>query len=436
METPRKDDFDRQIDELFAAHPVVVPSTPRRAISSTPRTPPSITGARPPKFAKPNKPFAAYPIALPTTPRRAISSAPCSSPSFSGARSPKFARAKAKQEKLVAARRNARPKGKDRIAFAFAIDGVLLRDGKLLSGAEHSIRFLIQRQIPFVVFANAKLCDYDQRRWLLQELRKVSINLPPHQIIGHDGPFALIALQYDLWDRHVLIIGGDGERNVRRLAFSSGFEKIWTPASLGPRDDVPITVIMIWSDSNNWDRDLGIICRLMLKHWRDINIFICTDDFNRVTDNKYRTIDYWAFYHMLMGRPELEDDTEWVDQILREPWVNNGGKDIFATMERDLEQYNQYGPSGPSHALGLPAGNDVIKKAYLVTEDARRDMRRLERHVATAGPQWTTLLISEALRREPSADWGSMVKYAADKEFTDVWEAVSYSLAHNHLATR
>ncbi|KAK3363219.1 hypothetical protein B0T25DRAFT_596274 [Lasiosphaeria hispida] len=299
-----------------------------------------------------------------------------------------------------------------RAGFVFCIEDISMREGKLLPGVCQALNFVLHHDIPFIFLTNGDgFDDADQGLLLSKQLQEAGVKLTRHHILARGQPFGYLLssnpdLALPLSKKNVLIIGGHGHKNVVKLAKRCGFKKVWTPETLGARTDVPIFAVLIWSTSDDWDRDMNIIINLGTSATTDdIPVIVCNEDFDRATGHAYRHlgIDCAVVVHMLKGR--LGSENRWADWMTETPqklaltdhcrisMADHSGFSIYKQAERLLEEFSQYGNSysGLNRDILTPRGASPLETIYLVTEDSVRDLKGLERHShqsTPGGPMW------------------------------------------------
>ncbi|KAF2150334.1 putative HAD superfamily hydrolase [Myriangium duriaei CBS 260.36] len=170
------------------------------------------------------------------------------------------------------------------IAFAFDIDGVLLRSSQPVGGSENAVRQLQSADIPFIFLTNGGGKSELAR---VKDLRsKLGIeSLREDAIIQSHTPFRDLK---HLHDKNVLVIGGDGEK-CRGVAQSYGYKSVILPADIwAARPDVwpfssnfssyydkiakplpttenlKIDAILVFNDPRDFGLDLAITIDLLL----------------------------------------------------------------------------------------------------------------------------------------------------------------------------
>ncbi|KAL2193312.1 HAD-like domain-containing protein [Corynascus similis CBS 632.67] len=175
----------------------------------------------------------------------------------------------------------------DNFAFAFDIDGVLIRGGKPIPEAVEAMRVLNGEnewgiKVPYIFLTNGGgKFETERCRDLSQQLE---IDVSPGQFICGHTPMREFADRYGT----VLVVGGEGEK-CRQVAESYGFRDVVTPGDIlkanaatapfrklteaehaNSRDllarhgatklsDIVIEAVFVFADSRDWASDLQII---------------------------------------------------------------------------------------------------------------------------------------------------------------------------------
>lgn len=215
------------------------------------------------------------------------------------------------------------------IAFAFDIDGVLVRSKKALPGARETIKLLQTNGVPFIFLTNGGgLTEKAHIRRLGQRL-----DLPLEdetQFIQSHTPF------YDLLplyrDKTVLVLGGVGDQ-IRNLAREYGFQRVVTTSDLAKQspsthpfpemtgahhaefgretpegfpDDV--AAILVWSSPRDWCLDIQVISDLLDFGGRrpfptehPPRLYFCNPDVEWATAHPHPRLAQGAFREALAG---------------------------------------------------------------------------------------------------------------------------------------
>ncbi|KUL91268.1 hypothetical protein ZTR_01463 [Talaromyces verruculosus] len=185
------------------------------------------------------------------------------------------------------------------IAFAFDIDGVLLRSSKPIPGASDALRTLQERGIPFILLTNGGGKHETERVAEISE--KLNIPLDPSVIIQSHSPFAELVNgafgQEALENKTILVAGGDGD-SCRLVAERYGFKSVVTPGDIlnaypgiwpfaknfrdyyksfarplprpidptDPLKSLKIDAMFVFNDPRDWGLDAQIIIDILLSN--------------------------------------------------------------------------------------------------------------------------------------------------------------------------
>ncbi|KAI1359637.1 HAD-like domain-containing protein [Xylaria arbuscula] len=173
----------------------------------------------------------------------------------------------------------------DSFAFAFDIDGVLVRGGRPIPEALEAMKVLNGKnkygiKIPYIFLTNGGGKSEAERCGDLS--RQLEVDISPAQFICGHTPMSEMASKHNT----VLVVGGEGEK-CRTVAQSYGFKDVVTPGDiikansattpfrkLTPEElknskerdfsDVVIEAIFVFADSRDWAGDLQIIIDLAM----------------------------------------------------------------------------------------------------------------------------------------------------------------------------
>ncbi|CAG8290644.1 unnamed protein product [Penicillium olsonii] len=182
-------------------------------------------------------------------------------------------------------------------AFAFDIDGVLLRSSKPIPGAADSLALLKEQGIPFILLTNGGGKHETDRVAEISE--KLQVPLDASDIVQSHSPFAELVKGPDeasaLEHKCVLVAGGDGD-NCRRVAEQYGFKNVVTPGDIlmanpaiwpfsknfsdyyktfarplpspidpnNPAKSLKIDAVFVFNDPRDWALDTQVIMDLLL----------------------------------------------------------------------------------------------------------------------------------------------------------------------------
>lgn len=173
----------------------------------------------------------------------------------------------------------------DKFAFAFDIDGVLIRGGKPLPAAVEAMQVLNGKndqgiKVPYIFVTNGGGKTEQER--CLQLSKQLEMEVSPGQFICGHTPMREMAEKYNT----VLVVGGEGEK-CRQVAEGYGFKDVVTPGDIikdnpdttpfrqlteeelknsRARDysKIKIEAIFVFADSRDWAGDQQIILDLLM----------------------------------------------------------------------------------------------------------------------------------------------------------------------------
>ncbi|ANB15819.1 hypothetical protein AWJ20_3463 [Sugiyamaella lignohabitans] len=171
------------------------------------------------------------------------------------------------------------------VAFAFDIDGVLIKGSKTIPQAQEALQLLNNEKVPWVLVTNG---GGKTERERVQDLsqRLGGIDIPEDQFMQSHTPFKRLV---DLYKGKVLIVGGDGD-DCRKVAKLYGFknpvigadiirkhpsiwpfhryrrEEIeqWADPSINVDDGEPFDAILVFNDPRDMGTEIQIILDLLL----------------------------------------------------------------------------------------------------------------------------------------------------------------------------
>ncbi|KAL6715572.1 hypothetical protein ACLMJK_006533 [Lecanora helva] len=172
----------------------------------------------------------------------------------------------------------------DSYAFAFDIDGVLIRGGKPIPEAIEAMKVLNGQneygvKIPYIFLTNGGGKTEQER--CVQLSKQLELEISPGQFICGHTPMKEMAEKYNT----VLVVGGEGEK-CRQVAEGYGFKDVVTPGDIMLSDhtttpfrkltdeesknsrkrnfgETEIEAIFVFADSRHWGDDAQIILDLL-----------------------------------------------------------------------------------------------------------------------------------------------------------------------------
>ena len=173
----------------------------------------------------------------------------------------------------------------DKYAFAFDIDGVLIRGGRPIPEAVQAMKMLNGEneygiKVPYIFLTNGGGKTEAER--CVQLSKQLELEVSPGQFICGHTPMREMAEKYNT----VLVVGGEGEK-CRHVAEGYGFKDVVTPGDIikDNQDTTPfrkltpeeyknsrsrnfaetkIEAIFVFADSRDWASDQQIILDLLM----------------------------------------------------------------------------------------------------------------------------------------------------------------------------
>ncbi|CAK4031232.1 CDP-alcohol phosphatidyltransferase class-I family [Lecanosticta acicola] len=173
----------------------------------------------------------------------------------------------------------------DKFAYAFDIDGVLIRGGEPLPAAVKAMQVLNGKnqwgiKVPYIFVTNGGGKTEQER--CLQLSKQLELEVSPGQFICGHTPMREMAEKYNT----VLVVGGEGEK-CRQVAEGYGFKDVITPGDIIKDNpdttpfrkltdeemsnsrkrnygEIKIEAIFVFADSRDWAGDQQIILDLLM----------------------------------------------------------------------------------------------------------------------------------------------------------------------------
>ncbi|KAF3284796.1 hypothetical protein TWF970_011079 [Orbilia oligospora] len=321
-------------------------------------------------------------------------------------------------------------------AFAFDIDGVLLRGRTPLPGATKSLRKLQDNHVPFILLTNGGGKHESERTEELSRLLDVPIT--EDMFIQSHTPFKGLVGRYN----SVLAVGGEevgegegwkndkigksGEGGVREVAERYGFKSVHTPHTLlhhhpeiwpfgcpqlhnnlhhpsspehphhHPPPLSPIDAILVFNDPRHWGPTLHIIIDLLLSARGELGTYSNTNGVEVPGKGKYQNNnqpdvwwsnnDLWwqGEYHLpRLGQGGFRAAVEGV-------WskITDGEELRATTIGKPFKETYAYAESVLNNLLKKDMGEQArVKRVYMVGDNPRSDI------MGANGYGWYSLLL-------------------------------------------
>ncbi|KAI9031695.1 HAD-like domain-containing protein [Phycomyces nitens] len=323
---------------------------------------------------------------------------------------------------------------KPNYAFAFDIDGVLIKGKRTIPEAKRALRLLngdnsAKRHVPFVLLTNGGGMTEAKKAEQISQM--LDIEIRPEQVVLSHSPMRLLVEKYK--DKQVLIVGGVGE-SCRDVAKGYGFENILTPddiqqwnPSVWPftpptfntpvKHDVPkmpIDAVMMFHDARDWGRDLQIVLDAVCAQngvigtqkadftSQQIPLYFSNNDIIWSTDFPAPRLGQGSF------KVALEQLYETLtDQKLRSTSFGKPHGTTYAYAEHVIKNL---APGGCS--------DESKPRVYAVGDNPAADIKGANAY------GWTSILVRTGVFTEP----GNSLIYPADAVCKHVEEAVEWAI--------
>ncbi|KAL9095789.1 MAG: hypothetical protein Q9165_001786 [Trypethelium subeluteriae] len=350
-------------------------------------------------------------------------------------------------------------------AFAFDIDGVLVRSSDPIPRAREVLLFLQRSHIPFILLTNGGGKHESER--IADLSTKLRVPLSTRQLIQSHTPFAALAPHYR--DRPVLVVGGD-HGSCRSVAHAYGFQHVVTPADIlattphiwpasgvfgeyyasfaqpvpnnllrHKRGLLQVGAIFVFADPRDWALDLHLILDLLLSHEGHLGTRSSRNGDASLPNRGFQqdgqpplyfsNPDLWwaARYHLpRLGQGGFREALEGVWSAvtggekegveLKKEVLGKPGQAMFEYAERALGEERKEVLKGEGEVPKL-------RKVYMIGDNPESDIRGGNTFESPVGTEWETILVSTGVfdgAKEPVWKPKTIVK--------DVWEAVQWGL--------
>ncbi|KAL3474177.1 HAD-like domain-containing protein [Aspergillus californicus] len=361
-------------------------------------------------------------------------------------------------------------------AFAFDIDGVLLRSSKPIPGAAESLALLKREGIPFILLTNGGGKHETERVAEISE--KLQVPLDADVIIQSHSPFAEMVqgteTQSALENKQVMVVGGDGNR-CREVAERYGYKNVITPGDIimanpsiwpfafmdyyktfarplphtgdpsDPTKGLKIDAILVFNDPRDWALDAHIIVDLLLSSQGVMGTLSEKNGRTDLPNHGYQQDGQPPLY---FSNPDL-----WWAAAYSLPRLGQGG------FREALEGTWSAITGGPSKGIqlhktviGKPsqgtyefAENQLLRNrartfgfdspkplqnVYMVGDNPESDIRGANSYRSAHNSQWHSILVETGVYR------GGEPAYTPKMVAGDVLKAVQWGLQHSKWQTR
>ncbi|EED14389.1 phosphatidyl synthase [Talaromyces stipitatus ATCC 10500] len=331
----------------------------------------------------------------------------------------------------------------DKYAFAFDIDGVLIRGGRVIPEAIEAMKVLNGEnefgiKVPYIFVTNGGGKTEEER--CLDLSRQLELEVSPGQFICGHTPMREMAEKYHT----VLVIGGVGEK-CREVAEGYGFKDVITPGDIIKTnaettpfrklteeewknsrvrdfDKINIEAIFVFADSRDWAGDQQIILDLLMSKNGRIGtrsetfqegppIYFSHNDIVWSTAHDYTRIGMGALRASLEALYKAVTGKELTTIAFGKPQL---GTFEFAT--RLLRQWRK-----DTHGI-----NKAPDTVYFVGDTPESDIRgtnEYNAHASSGDAEWFSILVKTGVFQE-----GTIPRYPPNKIANNVLDAVKFGM--------
>ncbi|KAK7988673.1 hypothetical protein PG989_008988 [Apiospora arundinis] len=335
------------------------------------------------------------------------------------------------------------PTQKSTIAFAFDIDGVLIKGKEPLPGASETLRELQKLNIPYIFLTNGGgLTEKDHAAKVSSRL---GVDIDPDQFVQSHSPYHDLVPLYR--NRRILVIGGTGNQ-IRDVAEAYGFNNVITASdlfveteSIHPFPEMTtehhsvhgrrtpdlrtreIAAILVWSSPRDWCMDLQVTHDLLLSsggmvdkisvmagdvtlpnngYFQDNQpkLYFCNPDFEWATQHPKPRFAQGAFRESLKGiwcystkgKAELEYTS-----------IGKPTETTFVYGEKMLKRYHEKLCQAQKEEGS--EGATAIRAVYMIGDNPESDIVGANSYKSRMGADWKSILVETGVYKagtEPS----------------------------------
>ncbi|KAK0940881.1 hypothetical protein LTR29_007599 [Friedmanniomyces endolithicus] len=324
-------------------------------------------------------------------------------------------------------------------AFAFDIDGVLLRSSNPLPGAHEALTYLQRQRIPFILLTNGGGKSETERVAELSE--KLNVELNVDMFVQSHTPFAEM---HEYKDKTVLVVGGDYDKCQLVAKDHYGFQNVVTPGDIvsahpdiwpfskvfmdyyksfakplpkpinpsTPSETLKIDAIFVYNDPRDWGLDSTIILDLLLSSRGRLGTLSPQNGSPTLPNRGYQQDAQPPLYY---SNPDL-----WWAASHPLPRLGQGGFRVAFAGLWDAVTGGaklEYTMFGKPHQLtyefaerrlrahrkmlfGQRGLNDPLRRVYMVGDNPESDIRGANEYKSPHGSLWRSLLVKTGVYRE------------------------------------
>lgn len=332
----------------------------------------------------------------------------------------------------------------DKFAYAFDIDGVLLRGGKVIPEAVEAMKMLNGEnpygiKVPYIFVTNGGGKSEQER--CIQLSQQLELEVSPGQFICGHTPMREMAERYNT----VLVVGGEGEK-CRHVAEGYGFKNVVTPGDIikDNADTTPfrkltqdeyknsraqnfnqveIEAIFVFADSRDWASDQQIILDLLMS--QNGRLGTRSETFEEGPPVFFSHNDVvWSTAHDLtrigMGALRVSLEAMYKAVTGKELKTTAFGKPQMSTFQfatRLLQQWRK-----DTHGINSPP-----ETVYFVGDTPESDIRGTNEFNEQADNTWYSILVGTGVYAP-----GTKPRFQPNETVDNVLEAVKHGIEREY----
>ncbi|KAF2467235.1 HAD-superfamily hydrolase [Lindgomyces ingoldianus] len=357
-------------------------------------------------------------------------------------------------------------------AFAFDIDGVLVRSSDPLPRAHKALSYLQSQRIPFILLTNGGGKHESDR---VDDLaKKLEVPLDTSMFVQSHTPFA----DLDEYKNRTIMVVGGVEDMCRRVAERYGFKTVVTPGDIltaypavwpfsqqllpyyetfsrplpapidptSPSTSLKIDAVFVYNDPRDWGLDTQVIKDVLLSH-QGILGTLSEKNGNTALPNKGYQQDgqpplyfsnpdlLWAAkYHLpRLGQGGFREALEGVWAALTGGEKNGVELKKIVIGKPHRPTYEFAEKRLVAHRKRLLEQNDdklrSLKRVYMVGDNPESDILGGNSYNSPHGTDWVSVLVRTGVHVA-----GTVPKHTPRMEVGDVWDAVSWAVGQEKWA--
>ncbi|KAH7381663.1 cat eye syndrome critical region protein 5 precursor [Pyrenochaeta sp. MPI-SDFR-AT-0127] len=366
----------------------------------------------------------------------------------------------------------ARPVRVPAFAFAFDIDGVLVRSSDALPRAHKTLSYLQSQRIPFILLTNGGGKHESER--VADLSNKLGVPLDTSNLIQSHTPFADMD---HLKDKTIMVVGGESDK-CRAVAEHYGFKTVITPGDIftaypdvwpfsqqllpyyksftrplpapidptSPSTSLRIDAIFVYNDPRDWGLDSQIIKDVLLSKQGILGTLSSKNGNSALPNRGYQQDEQptlyfsnpdllWAAkYHLpRLGQGGFREALEGIWAAITGGETNGVklqkivmGKPYQSTYEfaeKRLISHRRHLLGSHGDALGQ------LKSVYMVGDNPASDIAGSNNFISPNGTEWVSVLVQTGVYKE-----GTTPAHQPRKIVRDVWDAVAWAAVQQNWA--